>query len=95
MTWRTTLPFFVVVFALGGLFQQAKLKEPSAARSLAANGSDDRQISTDQGDTLRYLVFGTSRSWGVGPASRNLAYPYLLSKDVKNNAIRGTGPNYP
>jgi len=46
-------------------------------------------------ENLRYLIFGTSVSWGAGLENRNTAYPYLLSKNVKNLALRACGPNYP
>ena len=46
--------------------------------------------------TLRYLTFGTSRTWGSGLDDRfKEAYPYLMSPDVTNLAKRATGPAYP
>jgi len=44
---------------------------------------------------LRYATFGTSITWGATLGNRTEAYPYLLSPNVANYAIRASGPNYP
>jgi hypothetical protein len=45
---------------------------------------------------LRYVTFGASRTWGAGMgADRFKAYPYILSDEVVNLAIRACGPEYP
>jgi len=44
---------------------------------------------------LRYLALGTSNTWGHGLGERHDAYPWLLSVDATNEAIRASGPNYP
>jgi hypothetical protein len=44
---------------------------------------------------LRYLVFGSSISWGAAIDDRSKAFPYLLSPNVTNLALRANGPNYP
>lgn len=42
---------------------------------------------------LRGLFFGTSRTYGTGMEDRiHLVYPYQLTDNVTNLAIRGTGP---
>ena len=43
----------------------------------------------------RFLAFGTSRAWGAGLRDRHDAYPFLLSPNVSNLAIRATGCEYP
>ena len=43
----------------------------------------------------RILAFGTSRAWGSGLKDRHNAYPFLLSPNVSNLAIRATGCEYP
>jgi len=44
---------------------------------------------------LRFLTFGTSRTYGSKLANRLDAYPYLLSPNVANLAMPATGPDYP
>lgn len=45
---------------------------------------------------LRYLAFGTSRTWGAGIGrDRHHAFPWQLSRDATNLAIRASGPEYP
>ena len=45
---------------------------------------------------FRVLALGTSRTWGAGLESRDLAYPTLLSPQAATNlAIRGGGPQIP
>ena len=44
---------------------------------------------------LRVLTFGASRTWGAGMPDRFDAYPYVLSKDATNLAIRASGPEFP
>lgn len=45
---------------------------------------------------LRYVTFGASRTWGAGMgADRFKAFPYILSDEVLNLAIRACGPEYP
>ena len=45
---------------------------------------------------LRGLFFGTSRTWGTGlEHRRSLVYPWLVTDEVTNLAIRGTGPKFP
>lgn len=46
---------------------------------------------------LRLAAFGTSRTYGsgLGLERKEKAYPYLLSKDANNLAIRAAGPQYP
>lgn len=58
---------------------------------------DTVSISNTNNDVseLRYVVFGTSVSWGSGLEDRNNSFPYLLSPNVKNLALRACGPNYP
>lgn len=46
-------------------------------------------------DDLRVLAFGASRTWGAGMPDRYDAYPWLLSKNASNLAIRASGPEYP
>ena len=44
---------------------------------------------------LRYLTFGASATWGATLPNRTTGYPYQLSPNVTNLAIRASGPNYP
>jgi len=44
---------------------------------------------------LRIATFGTSITWGAKLDNRYDAYPYLLSQNVNNLAIRGCGSHYP
>lgn len=44
---------------------------------------------------LRFLAFGTSRAWGAGLKNRYEAYPFLLSENTTNLAIRAAGCEYP
>eukprot|EP00591_Stephanopyxis_turris_P006505 CAMPEP_0195507032 /NCGR_PEP_ID=MMETSP0794_2-20130614/558_1 /TAXON_ID=515487 /ORGANISM="Stephanopyxis turris, Strain CCMP 815" /LENGTH=425 /DNA_ID=CAMNT_0040633565 /DNA_START=40 /DNA_END=1317 /DNA_ORIENTATION=+ len=63
-------------------------------RSKYKPSSVQRKTSVER--DLKYLTFGTSQTWGSTLTNRfEQAYPYLLSPDVKNLAIRGAGPQYP
>jgi hypothetical protein len=44
---------------------------------------------------LRFMAFGTSRTWGSGLKHRIWAYPYLLSKNASNLAIRAADATIP
>jgi hypothetical protein len=44
---------------------------------------------------LRFVAFGTSRTWGSGLKDRYDAYPFLLSPNVTNLAIRAADCEYP
>merc|ERR1719410_2115303 len=51
---------------------------------------------SDEGVTgLRYLTLGASTTWGSALEDRYTAYPYQLSPNVSNLAIRACGSNYP
>lgn len=44
---------------------------------------------------LRFLAFGTSRTYGVGIRSPYKSFPYLLSRNnTKNVAMKASGPQY-
>jgi len=44
---------------------------------------------------LRYLTLGASATYGATLPDRRTGYPYQLSPNVTNLAIRASGPNYP
>ena len=44
---------------------------------------------------LRYLTLEASATWGATLPDRTTGYPYQLSPNVTNLAIRASGPNYP
>lgn len=55
-----------------------------------------RRLSDDNTPELRYATFGTSRTWGAFLQNRTIeAYPWLLSQNTKNYAIRGSDARYP
>jgi len=53
--------------------------------------------STSTSNDLRLVAFGTSRTFGsgLGWKRKEQAFPYLLSTDANNLAIRAAGPQYP
>ena len=54
------------------------------------------KVELEKLSALRYVTFGASRTWGAGIGSNRFrAYPYLLSVNVTNLAIRATGPEFP
>ena len=54
------------------------------------------KVELEKLSTLRYITFGASRTWGAGIGSNRFrAYPYQLSVNVTNLAIRATGPEFP
>lgn len=63
-----------------------------------ATNKPSRHLSLSSFDNnlqgLRFLTFGTSRTWGTGVKDRRLAYPYLLSPNVTNLAFKASGPQY-
>lgn len=50
---------------------------------------------THESKDLRYLTFGTSVTWGSIIKNRESAYPYLLSPNVTNVAMRASDSTYP
>merc|ERR1719253_12644 len=44
---------------------------------------------------LRYVTLGASATWGASLPDPKTGYPYQLSPNVTNLAIRASGPNYP
>jgi len=44
---------------------------------------------------LRYLTLGASATWGATLPDRTTGYPYQLSPNVTNLAVRASGPNFP
>lgn len=54
------------------------------------------QISVPQEfKDLRYIAFGTSRTWGSGLEDRRQAFPFLLSEQATNLAIRAADATTP
>ena len=53
-----------------------------------------RKLSTEDKE-LRYLTFGTSLTWGSTLKDRYQAFPYLLSPNTKNVAMRASDSTYP
>jgi hypothetical protein len=60
-------------------------------------GSKLAHNSTSKLDDLRLVAFGTSRTYGsgLGLERKEKAFPYLLSTNASNLAIRAAGPQYP
>ena len=56
------------------------------------SSSDNTEIDLSH---LRYLTLGASATYGVTLPDRTTGYPYQLSPNVTNLAIRASGPNYP
>lgn len=79
--------FFLVIPAVVyvSLTSFSPEKAPRHLRRLA-------QFQTSNPKNLRYLTFGTSRTYGSGIPSRMNAFPYLLSPEANNLAIRAAGP---
>jgi len=67
--------------------------EVSGELNAAESNSDMEQSDLS---SLRYLAFGTSKTYGarLGKPSDD-AFPYLLSSEATNLALRATGPTYP
>jgi len=60
-----------------------------------SDGDNHRRLSSSVFSSLRYVTFGSSVTWGAAMKHREHAYPWLLSKDTKNLALRASGPLYP
>mmetsp|Transcript_1843 Transcript_1843/g.2579 ORF Transcript_1843/g.2579 Transcript_1843/m.2579 type:complete len:450 (-) Transcript_1843:142-1491(-) len=56
---------------------------------------DVLSVKEDHSPSWRILTLGSSVTWGAGMVSRYNAYPYLLSPNVTNLALRAQGPSYP
>jgi len=52
-------------------------------------------IDANNVENLRFLAFGTSKTAGSGVNNLSDTYPYLLSSEATNLAIRSSGPNFP
>ena len=71
--------------------QQQQQQTPDASLVAATNA-----LRRHKHSHLRFLSFGTSKAWGAGLKHRQYqAYPYLLSANVTNLAIRAAGPEFP
>ena len=60
------------------------------SRSLADPSDESFELHS-----LNWASFGSSHTWGANLDDRNMAYPFLLSPNVKNLAIRAHDLTYP
>ena len=54
-----------------------------------------QQLVPEEFKDLRYIAFGTSRTWGSGLDNRRQAFPFLLSEQATNLAIRAADATTP
>ena len=97
VVFALTISIFVVTNNISQLYKERRslsiLNDPKSIISkLPLSPMMKKQYNQDG---LRYLIFGSSISWGAAIPNRFDSYPYLLSKDATNLALRANGPNFP
>ena len=101
-------PFTAWSILLAGLFllSQRTSIVPFLLRASSSDSNSYRSLTLDDTNPIdtnldhefknyRFIAFGTSRTWGSGLDDRRMAYPWLLSPNATNLAIRAAGPEVP